>query len=77
MIPGDLVRLTHAYGSLAKGSEGVIEGFYRNASGENVIVHFDGADEMVPLAELEIVKSSAPRPGTSPFERLEDPLRRR
>ena len=74
MIPGDRVRLTHAYGSITVGTEGVIQGFYRNESGENVIVHFAETDEMIPWTELEVVESAAPRPG-SPFDWLNGPPR--
>ena len=70
MIPGDRVRLTHAYGSLATGSEGVIESFYRNESGENVIVHFEDADEMIPWTELEVVEAAARPRDPSPFDWL-------
>lgn len=73
MIPGDRVRLAHAYGSLTVGSEGVIQGFYRNESGENVIVHFDEADEMIPWTELEVVEWAAPHRSTSPFAWLSEP----
>ena len=60
MIPGDRVRLKSDYGKLRAGAEGVISGFHQNASGENVIVHFDQVDEMVPGDELEVVESLAP-----------------
>ena len=73
MIPGDRVRLTHGYGSLALGSEGVIKDFYRNEKGENVIVHFDEADQMIPWTELEVVEWAAPHRGTSPFLWLSEP----
>jgi hypothetical protein len=71
MVPGDRVRLRSNYGKLHAGSEGAISGFYRNEGGENVIVHFDEADEMVPRAELDVVESVSP-PRHSSFDRLRD-----
>ena len=69
MVLGDRVRLRSNYGKLRAGSEGAIAGFYRNESGENVIVHFDEADEMVPRAELEVVEAGSP-PRDSSFDWL-------